>query len=241
LSSLRNIYFFGNLLRGGRMKLSEKNKELLNSLEQSVFEYDIEKTGSLAEEVVQRGVDLLSAMDCLTRAITQIGHRFGTGELFLPDLVGAGRVVDKAMTILQVEMDRKGQEGRYKGTVVIGTVLGDIHSIGKNMVAAFCRASGFKVIDLGENVSSERFIDAVKRHRPHVLALSSLLTTTIADQQKAIRTLSEKGLRKGVKLMVGGGPVTREFAAKIGADGYASTAPAGAKLALELTAKAERS
>lgn len=223
------------------MKPPKRNKDLLERLEKSVFDYDIKTAELLAEQIVDQRMDLFSAIDCLTNAITIIGNRFGTGELFLPELVGAGRVVDKAMAILEEEVKRTGQQEKHKGIIVIGTVLGDIHSIGKNMVAAFCRASGFKVIDLGENVSAEKFIEAAKHHKPNLLAMSSLLTTTMAEQQKVIKNLTEKGIRKGIKIMVGGAPVTREFAMKIGADGYAPTAPTAAKLALKLIGEDERS
>jgi 5-methyltetrahydrofolate--homocysteine methyltransferase len=222
------------------MKSEKRGQDLLNELERSVFDYDITAAEQLARQVVEHGMDLLAAIECLTKAITLIGDKFGTGELFLPELVGAGRVVDKAMALLEEEMKRTGQQEKNKGVVILGTVLGDIHSIGKNMVAAFCRASGFKVVDLGENVSADKFMEAVKRHHPHVLALSSLLTTTMAEQKKVIKNLSEKGLRKGLKVMVGGGPVTREYAKGIGADGYAPTAPAAAKLALTLVGRDER-
>jgi methanogenic corrinoid protein MtbC1 len=222
------------------MKSKKSNQDLLYKLEKSVFDYDVSAAEHLAKQVVEEGIDLLAAVDCLTNAITVIGNRFGTGELFLPELVGAGRVVDKAMALLEEEMQRTGQQEKNKGVVIIGTVFGDIHSIGKNMVSAFCRAAGFKVIDLGENVSADKFMEAVKRHQPNVLALSSLLTTTMAEQKKMIKNLSEKGLRKSLKIMVGGGPVTREFAKSIGADGYAATAPAAAKLALTLTGRDER-
>jgi 5-methyltetrahydrofolate--homocysteine methyltransferase len=223
------------------MKSAKSNEDLLNKLEKSVFDYDVTAAEHLAKQAVEEGIDLPAAIDCLTKAITVIGNRFGTGEVFLPELVGAGRVVDKAMALLEEDMQRKGQQEKNKGVVIIGTVLGDIHSIGKNMVSAFCRAAGFKVIDLGENVGANKFMEAVKRHQPNVLALSSLLTTTMAEQKKVIRNLSEKGLRKGLKIMVGGGPVTREYAKSIGADGYAPTAPAAAKLALTLTGGDERS
>ena len=222
------------------MKSGKGNPDLLNKLEKSVFDYDVSAAEQLARQVVEEGIDLLTAIDCLTRAITEIGNRFGTGELFLPELVGAGRVVDKAMALLEEEMKRTGQQEKNKGVLVIGTVLGDIHSIGKNMVSAFCRAAGFKVVDLGENVSADKFMEAVKRHKPILLALSSLLTTTMAEQKKVVKSLSEKGLRKSLKIMVGGGPVTREFAKSIGADGYAATAPAAATLALTLVGRDER-
>ncbi len=222
------------------MKSENRKQDLLNKLENSVFDYDVTAAEHLAKQVVEEGVDLLAAVDCLTRAITVIGNKFGSGELFLPELVGAGRVVDKAMALLEGEMQKTGQQVRNKGVLIIGTVLGDIHSIGKNMVSAFCRAAGFKVVDLGENVSADKFMEAVNRHQPNLLALSSLLTTTMAEQKKVVKTLGEIGFRKSVQVMVGGGPVTREFAKSIGADGYAPTAPAAAKLALTLVGGDER-
>jgi 5-methyltetrahydrofolate--homocysteine methyltransferase len=216
------------------MGSTQKKTELLKDLERAVFEYDAIKAELLTRQIVNQKIDIHSAFDCLTKAISIIGDRFAIGELFLPELVGAGFVVDKAMKILQDEIKRTGKQENYKGVIVIGTVFGDIHSIGKNMVAAFCRASGFKVIDLGENISAEKFIKAVENHTPNILAMSSLLTTTMAEQQKIIKGLSNKGIRKNIKIMVGGGPVTKEFSIRIGADGYSPTAPGAAKLALEL-------
>lgn len=222
------------------MKSERRNQDLLDQLEDAVFDYDDTAAEHLAKQVIEEGIDLPAVIDSLTRAITVVGNRFGSGELFLPELVGAGRVVDKAMAPLEKEMERTGQQKKNKGVLIIGTVLGDIHSIGKNMVSAFCRAAGLKVVDLGENVSADKFMEAVKRHRPNLLAMSSLLTTTMAEQKKVIKRLSEKGFRKGVKVMVGGGPVTHDFAKSIGADGYAPTAPAAAKLALTLVGRNER-
>ena len=124
------------------MKSGKRNPDLLGRLEKSVLDYDGSAAEQLAKQAIEEGVDLFAAIDCLTKAITAIGDRFGTGELFLPELVGAGRVVDKAMALLEEEMQRTGQQEKNKGVVVIGTVLGDIHSIGKTMVSAFCRAAG---------------------------------------------------------------------------------------------------
>ncbi len=211
-----------------------QESHLINDLQKSVFEYDAEGAERLARQIVQQGVDLSRAINGLTHAIGVIGDRFGTGELFLPDLVGAGRVVDTAMAILDEEIERTGKQTRGKGVIVIGTVRGDLHSIGKNMVVSFCRAAGFRVIDLGENVSAEEFIEAVQNHEPDILGMSTLLTTTMAEQQGVILRLGEKAIRKNIKIMVGGGPLTQAFAQRIGADGYASTAPSAAKLALKL-------
>jgi len=216
------------------MESSQQDSNLIKDLEKCVFEYNAEAAELLAKQIVELGADPFAAVDCLTRAIRVIGDRFGTGELFLPDLVGAGRVVDTAMAVLEEEIRRTGKEKKDKGIVVIGTVRGDLHSIGKNMVVAFCRATGFRVIDLGENVSAEKFMEAVKDHRPDILGMSSLLTTTMTEQQRVIESLGEKGIRKDIRIMVGGGPVTQEFSRRIGADGYAATAPAAAKLALKL-------
>ena len=163
-----------------------------------------------------------------------IGNKFGTGELFITDLIGAGTVVDIALGILEGEVKRTGKQERKKGITVIGTVLGDTRSIGKNMVVAFCRASGLKAIDLGENVSAEKFIEVTKCHGPNILGMSSLLTTTMVEQQKVIKNLGEKGMRENVRIMGGGTPVTQEFARRIGSDRHTSTAPSAAKLALKL-------
>jgi methylmalonyl-CoA mutase cobalamin-binding domain/chain len=163
-------------------------------------------------------------LDVLTGTIRSVGDRFGRGECWLPDLVGAAEALSAATTIVEAEIQKRGGEGRTSATVVIGTVYGDIHNIGKNMVATLLRASGFQVHDVGVNVKAERFVEAIRSTNADVLALSALLTTTAPEQKKVIQALKNEGIRERVKVMVGGAALTREFAESIGADGYEPTA-----------------
>jgi methanogenic corrinoid protein MtbC1 len=142
-----------------------------------------------------------------------------------------------ATPIIEEEIKRRGTKRESLGTVVIGTVYGDIHSIGKTMVAVLLTADGFVVNDLGINVTAENFVEGVKRYSPDILAMSALMTMTAPEQKKVIATLKKEGLRDKVKIMVGGGAITQEFADSIGADGYDPTAPGALKLARRLIGK----
>lgn len=203
----------------------------------SVLDYQTEEAARWARKAVDEKIDPIMAADALISAIRQVGDGFGRGELWLPDLVGAADAMQSAMPILEDEIKRTGAKRRILGTVVIGTVYGDIHSIGKSMVCTLLAAEGFDIIDLGVDVTAEEFITAVKKHQPDILALSSLMTTTAAEQKEVIDTLTREGIRDKVKIMVGGGAINKEFAERIGADGYAPTAPGAAKLAKRLVGK----
>jgi len=183
---------------------------------------------------VAEKVDLLKAIDALTETIREIGDRFGKGELWLPDLVGAADAMQAAMPILEEELRKTGEEREALGNVVVGTVFGDIHNIGKAMVCTLLTAGGFNVYDLGVNVKFGEFVAAVKKHDADILAMSALLTTTAPEQRKVIETLKNDGIRDKVKIMVGGGAITQEFAESIGADGYDPTAPGAVELAKRL-------
>ena len=211
--------------------------EILEHLSQAVEEYNVEDATVWARKVIEAKVDPLIAVDVLTEAIRKIGDLFGRGELWLPDLVGAADAMQGAMPILEEELRRKGGERKALGTVVVGTVFGDIHSIGKAMVCTLLTAGGFNVHDLGVNVKAEEFVTAVKKQNPDILAMSALLTTTAPEQRKIIETLADQGMRSKVKIMVGGGAITQEFADKIGADGYDPTAPGAVALAKKLVGK----
>jgi len=191
----------------------------------------------LARKAVQEKIDPVKALDTMTAAIKQVGDGFARGELWLPDLVGAADAMTSATPIIEEEIKRRGTKRESLGTVVIGTVYGDIHSIGKTMVAALLTADGFAVNDLGINVTAENFVEGVKRYRPDILAMSALMTMTAPEQKKVIATLKKEGLRDKVKIMVGGGAITQEFADSIGADGYDPTAPGAVKLARRLIGK----
>lgn len=209
-------------------------EDVLKRLEAAVFEYNTEEAEARAEEVVRNGIDIMIAVEMLTDAMRDIGDRFSSGELFIPELVLSGKVMSSIMGVFDKEIKRSGLQVANKGTVLLGTVKGDLHSIGKSMVGAFCRAIGFKVIDLGEDVPTERFVEEVKKQKPVILGMSALLSTTMVEQEKVIRALESAKVRDKTKIIIGGAPVTSEYAEKIGADGYASTAPRGAELALDL-------
>lgn len=208
--------------------------KILEGLRDSVLEYNSDKAVAFVQRAIKENIDPLECADALIAAIREVGDKYGRGELFLPDLVAAAEVLEKTMPILEREIEKRGERLESLGTVVIGTVFGDIHNIGKTLVAALLTAAGFKVIDLGVNVKASEFIEAVKKYKPDILAMSALLTTTAPEQGRVIKELKSEGLRDKVKVIVGGGPITREFAEAIGADGYAPTAPEAVKLAKEI-------
>jgi len=208
--------------------------DILEKLKKSIFEYDENNIKNIAENALKEGVDPVEAIDSLTEAITEIGERFNEGDLFLPELMLAAKTMNNAMPVLQDEILKRGLKKDSAGKIVIGTVFGDIHTIGISMVSTLLTSGGFEVVNLGCNVDADFFIEAVNKHKPDILAMSALLTTTAPQQKKVISTLIEKGLREKVKIMVGGGAITEEFAKEIGADGYEPTAPLAVKLAKEL-------
>lgn len=211
--------------------------EIFENLQKAVIEYDVEAASSWARRAVEEKADPTKALDALTQAIRQVGDGFGRGELWLPDLVGAADAMQSAVPIIEEELRRTGAKRVLPGTVVAGTVFGDIHSIGKTMVCVLLTADGFDVIDLGINVRAEQFVEAVKKHRPDILAMSALLTVFASEQKKVIETLKKEGIRDEVKIMVGGGAISQEFSDSIGADGYDPTAPGAVKLTRRLVGK----
>jgi len=215
----------------------DMSTEILENLRRAIVEYDSAGAASWARKAVQEGIDPIKALATMTAAIRQVGDGFARGELWLPDLVGAADAMTSATPIIEEEIERKGTKRESLGTVVIGTVYGDIHTIGKTMVATLLTADGFVVNDLGINVTAENFVEGVKRYRPDILAMSALMTMTAPEQKKVIATLKKEGLRDKVKIMVGGGAITQEFADSIGADGYDPTPPGAVKLARRLIGK----
>ena len=211
--------------------------ETLENLKRAVVEYDTEGAASWARKAVEAKVDPVKALDTLTEAIRQVGDGFGRGDLWLPDLVGAADAMQAATPILEEELQRTGAKREAMGIVVAGTVFGDIHSIGKTMVCTLLTAEGFKVHDLGVNIKAEEFLEAIEKYQADILAMSALLTTTAVEQRKVIDALEEKGMREKVKVMVGGGAITAEFAKSVGADGYDPTAPGAVGLARRLVGK----
>lgn len=207
---------------------------VLDNLAKAVVEYDPTAAKTWAMTAVAEGIDPIQALDALTEAIRQVGEGFERDELFLPDLVGAASAMQAAVPVLQEQIEISGAVRQSLGVIVIGTVFGDIHTIGKTMVTTLCAAEGFEVHDLGVNVAAEGFIEGIKKYRADILAMSALMTMTVPEMRKVIHTLKEQGLRDRVKVLVGGAGVTESFAEAIGADGYDPTAPGAAKLARKL-------
>ncbi len=206
----------------------------LEGLKKAILEYDADAAVALTQECVDGGMDPQAIMDAMTAAIREVGDGYGQGELFLPDLVGAANALEKASPIVTAALKQAGAKRDSLGKVVIGTVAGDIHTIGKSMVISLMTAEGFEVVDLGTNVATDRFVDAVKEEEPAILAMSALLSTTAPESKRVVEELTKLGLREQVKIMVGGGAINEQFAQAIGADGYEPTAPEAAALAHKL-------
>ena len=181
------------------------------------------EAGADPEEIIQQGFIL---------AMEVVGDKFAAGEIYVPEMLLAARAMKAALAKVQPLL--VGKEIKAVGKAVIGTVQGDMHDIGKNLVAMMLEGSGFEVIDLGVDALPDEFIDAVRDHHPDFICLSALLTTTMNSMEETIRKLVAAGLRDGVKVLVGGAPVSRQFADEIGADGYAANAGEAVKLAKKL-------
>jgi len=212
-------------------------EEIFNSLKIAMKNYNSEDATALAMKSIEEKINPLETVNTLTESIAEIGNRFERGELFLPDLMMAAKTMRSAIVPLEEDIKNKGLKRETVGKVVIGTVFGDLHDIGKGMVATMLNANGFEVVDIGVNVDSKKFLEAIKKYNPDVLAMSSLLTTTAPEQERVIKALKDDGSRDKVKIMIGGGSITEDFAEKIGADGYEPTAPLAVKLAKRLIDK----
>ncbi len=179
--------------------------------------------GVSAEEILHKAC--IPAMD-------EVGRQFEIGEKFVPEMLISARAMQGAVDILRPLLVEAGVE--TIGTVVLGTVAGDLHDIGKNLVGMMLEGAGFEIIDLGSNVSPEKFVEAIKTHRPAIVGMSALLTTTMPSISSTIEAIKAAGVREQVKVMVGGAPVNRDFANKVGADGFAPDAGSAARVAKAL-------
>jgi corrinoid protein of di/trimethylamine methyltransferase len=196
--------------------LSER--KVLQDLVKSITDYDEEAASTAAEKAVEEGVDSIEAVEHgVAVALKKIGEDYERGEIFLPELMMGANAAQKALKVLLEHMPQ-GSDYRGQGRIVIGTVEGDIHDIGKNIVAAMLRANGFDIIDLGVDVSIQKFVDSVKKFKPDVLGMSALLTNTMPKQEEVIQALKRENVRDSVRVILGGVPVTEEWVKKIGAD-----------------------
>jgi corrinoid protein of di/trimethylamine methyltransferase len=199
---------------------------VIEQLEQAIIMGDVDAAESCARQSLDQSIaPLLTINNGLIKGIKQVGEAFGNGEIFLPDLILSSEAMRIASDILEAELKLAGVSAKANtGTLVIGTVAGDIHDIGKTLVATLFKAAGFNVIDLGVDVPREKFIEAVEKYHPDILGLSSLLTTSAEETKRVIQALTEAGLRTNVKVMVGGGAVSMQWADQIGADAYGGDA-----------------
>ena len=189
----------------------------------SVVQGDKEAVESQVSKALDEGVDARSILESgLIAGVGIVGKRFASGEMFLPEVMVSAEAMHKGLDILKPLLAKEEQKGR--GTVVMGTVEGDIHDLGKKIVCFLLGGNGFEVIDLGADVKADVFAQAIEEHKPDILGMSALLTTTMPNMGSTIDVLKKKGLRKRVKIIVGGAPITEEFAKSIGADGYAPEA-----------------
>ena len=193
--------------------------ETLTGLAQSVIEGDADKTQRIVQELLNTGQNAKTLLDTLVSAMDQVGDEWRVGNMFIPEVLIAARAMQEGMKLLRPLLSEA--DSKVRGSIIIGTVQGDLHDIGKSLVGMMIEGAGFQVIDLGVDVSPERFVQAVKKYQPDIVAMSTLLTTTISYMRDTIRSLEEAGLRNTVKVLVGGAPVTPEYASAIGSDGYA--------------------
>ncbi|WP_406655826.1 B12-binding domain-containing protein [Methanolobus sp. ZRKC2] len=200
-------------------------EEIIEKAKEAIMEFDDEMAEEVAEEALDAGVDPVDLIqDGFTVAMNEAGNKFEAGELFLPHLIAASEAMTAGINVLTPALEAKGAETETKGTVVIGTIEGDIHSIGKDIVATMLKIADFKVVDLGRDVAISAYVEAAKENNADVVASSALMTTTMVSQIQVEEQLKESGLRDTVKTMVGGAPVTQDWADKIGADIYGENA-----------------
>ena len=209
--------------------------ELFAAMKQSIIDGDEEAAAEVARRSLEAGVDPLEAINRgYVEGMSYVGDQFSQGEMFLPDMMLAAEAMKAAVAELEPEMQKRGTQRQMLGKVVLGTVKGDIHEIGKNLVATMLSASGFEVYDLGVDVPFEKFIEKAREVNADIIGMSALLTTTMTGQRTVIEMLDDMGLRPKVKVMVGGAPVTRSWAAEIGADGMSEDAMGAVTLAKKL-------
>ena len=206
--------------------------DILVKISEAVIESDVGAIVGLTEQALGEGLSPQEILDNgLVSGMDHVGVEFKEGNMFIPEVLLSAKVMHASLDILEPMFAETGT--RMVGKVVIGTTQGDLHDIGKNLVGMMMRGAGFEVFDLGTDVAADVFVEAVREKTPDIVGISALLTTTMAGMRDTIEALQEAGLRDQVKVMVGGAPVTRDFAQKIGADGYAPDAPTAVDMAKE--------
>ncbi len=211
--------------------------EILEQISMAVIEGDLDEIEDLTDDALDEELSAQEILDNgLMAGMDHVGVEFKAGNMFVPEVLRSAKTMQMSMDILKPLLAESGVE--MVGKVLLGTVKGDLHDIGKNLVGMMCEGAGFEVEDIGKDIEPEQFIDAIKEFEPDVVGMSALLTTTMRSMEHTIKAIEEAGLRDKVKVMVGGAPVTQTFADQIGADGYASNAASAADLVREFLGKA---
>lgn len=199
---------------------------------EAVLGFDPAKVVSLVEKEMAAGTSVTEILNTgLIEPMDEVGEKFSAGDLFIPEMLKAAQAMKAGLKILKPHLS--DSQSQHKGTVVIGTVKGDLHDIGKNLVAMMAEGAGFEVVDLGVDVSSEAFVKTAAERNAHVIALSALLTTTMPAMEVTVKAVKEAGL--SIKIIIGGAPVTKAFADQIGAEDYGADAPGAVQLIKKLT------
>lgn len=208
-------------------------KELLEQLSAKLQQGKAEEVVLLTQKALENGVDASTILDdALIAGMGVVGEKFKRNEIFVPEMLIAARAMNKALEVLEPELVKTNTQNR--GTIVIGTVKGDLHDIGKNLVGIMFKGAGFKVIDLGTNVTPDKFLEAAREHNPDFIGLSALLTTTMVNMKEVIEVLHDNNIQ--AKIIIGGAPVTDKFSDQIKADGYAPDAVSAVEEAKKLLA-----
>jgi len=211
--------------------------EVIENLRKAVLDLDVDRVRATAQDAVRLGIDPIEAIDDgLAKGVRTIGDKFAAGEAFLTELVMAGEAMKAGVEVLRPVILQRKLQRKSAGIVVIGTVRGDIHDIGKNIVAVMLESAGFEVNDLGVDVTPENFLNKTKESKAQIVAMSALLTVTTPEQKNTVQAIEKAGIRKNVKIAVGGAAVTPEWAREIGAEGYSDNAVDAVELFKKLVA-----
>lgn len=211
--------------------MTEHSQPDLQPLFSAIVDGDAAEARQVTERALKATDPLRLVTDFMSPAMDEVGRRFERGDYFVPELLLSARAMKSAMELIRPLLAARGTEPI--GRVVIGTVKGDLHDIGKNLVAAMLEGGGFEVTDLGVNVTPEKFMNAVREKNAHIVAMSALLTTTMTSMKSTIEAFQAAGMRERVKIFVGGAPLTRQYADEIGADGFGANAVEAVALARE--------
>jgi 5-methyltetrahydrofolate--homocysteine methyltransferase len=210
-------------------------KEIFDELKDVIINCDVDGAIKAERKVLEKGVDPVEAIEeGLAKGLKIVGERFGAGEVFLTELAMAAEAMKQALTVLMPALSKSTKERKTLGKVVIGTVEGDIHDIGKSIVSTMLMAAGFEVIDLGVDVPVKKFIEKVKEVKPEIVGMSALMTSTMVKMVDVVKALKQEGLREKVKIIIGGAPTSKDWAEEIGADGYAADALEAVEVAKKL-------